>query len=90
MRFELLLSPAMLWIEFAVILMLFSLFFARKMIFFMGLGAATTGFLALGHLLDQEEFVRQFLVFVLASLIWAGILWRLFVKLKRNLLSHDL
>ena len=82
MPLELLLSPQMLWLELGVALILAELYLGGIGIFFIGLGAITTGFFIIWHIITENNIIDQFSVFFVTSIIWTAILWKAFKNLK--------
>ena len=82
MLLDLLLTTKMLWLEFGVALVLFEIFLGGIGIFFVGLGAITTGFFIIWNITTEDNLVQQFIIFFIASAVWALLLWKAFKNIK--------
>lgn len=70
-------NPGELWLAAAVVFMLLEAFGLPGVgLVFAGLGALVAGFAVFSHVLAAEHVTAQFLLFLIASLIWALVLWK--------------
>jgi len=82
-------TPTYIWLIAGVILAVAEVHFAGVGLLFAGLGAIVTGTALYSGMVAEEAQVSQWLVFFVATAVWALLLWKPLQKYRRPSPGYD-